>query len=212
MSRGDRLRVAAAALAVLAAVAVLVWHQQPRSPDARVESLSGQLRCPTCVAESVAASNTPIAQSMRTEVRAQVEAGRSDDEVLRLVPGPVRRRGRPRPVGRPHRVLLWGAPVVALLIGGGAVLVVLRRRRPDAGPEAAAGPRETGAGTGVTPMSGRRLAAAGLGVALVATAVPVTVAVLDPGGTTQDSAGGAASAAGAPHSRMQVQTPPQVVG
>lgn len=50
--------------------------------DDRLFHLASQLKCVQCVGESVAGSSSPIAVQFRTEIREQMGAGRTDDEIL----------------------------------------------------------------------------------------------------------------------------------
>ena len=50
--------------------------------DDRLYALAGQLRCLQCTGESVAASQAPLAEQFREEIRAQMGTGASDDEIL----------------------------------------------------------------------------------------------------------------------------------
>jgi len=50
--------------------------------ETRVFEISRQLRCPSCISESVADSSAPIAQQMREIIQDQLEQGRSETEIL----------------------------------------------------------------------------------------------------------------------------------
>lgn len=168
----DRAVLLAIVAVVLAAAAVLVWHPRQQSLDDRVSAVSAELRCPTCVAESVAASNTPIAQSMRSEVRAQLTAGRSEEQVLSWFRARYGDDVVLAPTTDRTGLLLWTAPVVALAAGGVVVAVTLRRRNraPKAGV--------LGADPAVDPLTRARLLIVGAVVVLVGAAVPVGVSLL----------------------------------
>ena len=100
----------------------------------RFESLTATLRCPKCQNQAIGDSDSPIAGDMRERVHEQLQAGRSDKEILDFM---VRRFGdyvlyNPRLEGR--TLLLWGLPA-ALVLGGGLLvaLLVRARRRASAG-------------------------------------------------------------------------------
>ena len=115
---------------VLAAVIVAGLVTADSRPPDRVRSLASRLRCPVCQAESVADSPSETAREMTTLIAEQVEAGRSDEEILAffrqrygdwiLLDPPV--SGRTWPV--------WVLPPLALVVAV-VVLVGRRRGRPD---------------------------------------------------------------------------------
>lgn len=124
--------------AAVAAVVVLVLALQPRisqpSLDERTQDVAAQLRCPTCVAESAADSTSPVAESMRSEIRRQLAAGRSEDQVLAW----FRSRYGDDIVLDPQRHglgwVLWAAPPVAAVAVGTGLVVIWRRRGRESEP------------------------------------------------------------------------------
>lgn len=102
--------------------------------DARTEEVSKTLRCVVCQNQSIYDSNAPLAQDMRRLVRKRVVAGDSDDEVrdyLRYRYGDYVLMSPPLQL---NTFLLWGAPLVLVLVGG---IWFLTRRR-EMTPEPAA--------------------------------------------------------------------------
>jgi cytochrome c-type biogenesis protein CcmH len=96
------------------------------SMEAKAKALMGELRCLTCQNQSIADSNAGQAQAMRVEVREQIAAGQSPDEVRAFF---VERYGdwvSFVPPARDDTALLWAAPLLFLLLGG---LLVARRIR-----------------------------------------------------------------------------------
>ena len=127
-----------AILAVLLAVSpafALSPDEQLQDPalEHRARAISAHLRCLVCQNQSIDDSDAPLAKDLRTLVREQLTAGRSDAEIMDYV---VARYGeyvllKPRLSG--GTMLLWGTPFAVLLIAGGAML--LRRRRAQTAPE-----------------------------------------------------------------------------
>lgn len=127
-----------AILAVLLAVSpafALSPDEQLQDPalEHRARAISAHLRCLVCQNQSIDDSDAPLAKDLRTLVREQLTAGRSDAEIMDYV---VARYGefvllKPRLTG--ETILLWATPFAVLLIAGGVML--LRRRRGQVAPE-----------------------------------------------------------------------------
>ena len=104
--------------------------------EARAEAIGQQLRCLVCQNESIEDSSADLARDIRTIIRQQVVAGRSDQQIIGYM---VQRYGTfilLKPPFDALTALLWGTPVIALLLGLGIALgaVWRRRRRPQPGP------------------------------------------------------------------------------
>lgn len=97
--------------------------------DQRVAALSRQLRCLVCQNETLADSQADLAVDLRREIRDQMRAGRSDNEITQFLTDRYGDFVRYRPRLAPQTYPLWFGPFV-LLAG---VLVTLYRgvlRRP----------------------------------------------------------------------------------
>ena len=137
-----RIRPGALTLALclaLAALPALAREAAPASADpaleARVMSLSNELRCLVCQNETIAASNADLAVDLRNQVREMLRQGRSDAEVMRYMTDRYGDFVLYRPPVKPSTWVLWYGPAV-LLLGGGAALVLVLRRRSRLGAEA----------------------------------------------------------------------------
>ena len=107
--------------------------------EQRIRQLSEKLRCLVCQNQSLADSNAELASDLRQQLREQVAAGRSDDQILDYL---VQRYGDfvlYEPPFKATTVLLWVGPFV-LLAAAGLVLVATLRRRRRAPEELALGP------------------------------------------------------------------------
>lgn len=130
--------------ALLAILAVLAWavpalaltpDEQLKDPalEARARVISAQLRCLVCQNQSIDDSEAPLAKDLRTLVREQLTAGKSDAQVLDYV---VERYGQfvlLKPRFESETLLLWGTPFAVLAIA--AAFMFLRRRRAEVAPE-----------------------------------------------------------------------------
>jgi len=155
--------------AVTASILVARGVGQPASLDARVQQVAETLSCPACQAESVAASNAPIAQSMRSEIRQQLRRGQTPQQIRTWFRGRYGDQVVLLPGSHGPDVLLWVLPVVVLLGGTAAGVVVVRRRRRK--PRSAPPPR-SGSPQAVAPW---RLAVVGCACAAVGAGVPVVI-------------------------------------
>jgi cytochrome c-type biogenesis protein CcmH len=118
----------AALTLVLAAIVVVgLLRADPSEPD-RARELAGRLRCPVCQGESVADSPSETAASMNRLIQEQVDAGRSDAEILAF----FRQRYGDwillDPPARGRTLVVWALPAAALVVGVGAVYSSVGRR------------------------------------------------------------------------------------
>jgi cytochrome c-type biogenesis protein CcmH len=104
--------------------------------EARAESIGQGLRCLVCQNESIEDSNADLARDIRTIIRQQVVAGRTDHQIVAYM---VQRYGSfilLRPPFNPLTAILWVTPVLALVVGLGIAFIAARQRRrnPSQGP------------------------------------------------------------------------------
>ncbi len=104
--------------------------------EARAEAIGQQLRCLVCQNESIEDSNADLARDIRTIIRQQVVAGQTDQQIVAYM---VQRYGTfilLKPPFDPMTLVLWGTPVIALLLGLGVAFFAVwrQRRRPAPGP------------------------------------------------------------------------------
>ncbi|PHS23840.1 MAG: cytochrome C biogenesis protein CcmH [Robiginitomaculum sp.] len=99
------------------------------SQEARALNLFKELRCPTCIAQSIHDSNADIAGDLRVIVREQIAQGRTNQEIRDYL---VARYGDVillRPPMNGATLPLWLGPWLIFLVGGGIVFVAMRRHR-----------------------------------------------------------------------------------
>jgi len=132
---------------MLWAPAVWAGEAVPMAEDPKVEarlvSISEELRCLVCQNESLASSHAELAQDLREEVRGLIRQGKSDPDIKQYL---VQRYGDfvlYRPAFKPTTYLLWLGPFVLLVLGLVMLWRVLRQRRPqNAATELSAQERE----------------------------------------------------------------------
>ena len=97
--------------------------------DQRMQALTQQLRCLVCQNETLADSRADLAEDLRKEIREQMKAGKSDQEIIAFL---TQRYGDfvlYKPPVKATTYLLWFGPFVLLL--GGTLLLYryLKHRR-----------------------------------------------------------------------------------
>jgi cytochrome c-type biogenesis protein CcmH len=103
--------------------------------ETRARDLSRELRCMVCQNQSIDDSEAPLARDLRLLVRERIAAGDSDAQVIDFL---VARYGEfvlLKPRLKPHTLLLWLLPPLALAGGGLALWGHSRRRSRSAAAE-----------------------------------------------------------------------------
>ncbi len=109
--------------------------------ETRIRQLEEKLRCLVCQNQSLADSNAELAGDLRKQLREQVAAGRSDDQIIEFL---VQRYGDfvlYEPPFKATTALLWIGPFVLLAVAAGFLVAAVRRRR-NAPEEPALGPED----------------------------------------------------------------------
>ena len=114
----------------------LIAHAKEAAPTAddpsleqRLMTLAAELRCLVCQNQSLADSHADLAIDLRNQVREQMKAGKTDDEIRTWL---TQRYGDfvlYRPPVRSTTALLWVGPFLLLLVGLVGLGLYLRRRR-----------------------------------------------------------------------------------
>jgi cytochrome c-type biogenesis protein CcmH len=109
--------------------------------ESRIRQLEEKLRCLVCQNQTLADSNAELAGDLRRQVREQIAAGRSDEQIIDYL---VQRYGDfvlYEPRFKSTTALLWLGPFV-LLVSAALVLIAVLRRRRRAADDAALAPDE----------------------------------------------------------------------
>jgi cytochrome c-type biogenesis protein CcmH len=99
--------------------------------EERVMNLSRELRCLVCQNETLADSRADLAVDLRNQVREQMKAGKSDEEIISFLTARYGEFVLYRPRVRPATYLLWFGPFI-LLLGGLLILFRYVKSRREA--------------------------------------------------------------------------------
>src|SRR6266536_5008850 len=117
-------------LLIIAGVAVV--RAQPTDDvqlEQRMQALTQQLRCLVCRNETLADSPADVAEDLRRQIRDQMKAGKSDQEIIAFL---TQRYGDfilYKPPVKSTTYLLWFGPFVLLILGTVVLFRFLKRRR-----------------------------------------------------------------------------------
>lgn len=107
-----------------------------RALEARARDISSGLRCLVCQNQSIDDSNAPLARDLRLLVRERLKAGDTNAQVMQFVEDRYGEFVLLSPPLSPRTLLLWAAPLLALIV---AVLMTGRAwRRRQMQPASAA--------------------------------------------------------------------------
>lgn len=141
MSRSAALLVPLV-LALAAALAVGAAAAQERELDPRVFEIARDLRCPTCVSESVAQSSSPIAREMRLIIQEQLDGGATRAEVLAFFQERYGDWILLEPPRTGLHLLVWTLPAAAAAVGLLVLALLVRRWRAAAARSVEAAPED----------------------------------------------------------------------
>src|SRR5215469_6420104 len=134
MKSRSSLLIVLLALAVIAAVWSTLWIVAPgqQTLDMRVQRVASQLKCLICQGESVADSPSTLAQQMRASIRRQLQAGRSEQDVIHYFQQSYGDQIIWSPPWQGFSLLAWLVPIAFLLSGIALVILLLREWRINA--------------------------------------------------------------------------------
>jgi cytochrome c-type biogenesis protein CcmH len=96
--------------------------------EARLVRIAAELRCLVCQNQTIADSNSGLAEDLRRQVREQLRQGASDEQVIQFMTDRYGDFVRYRPPFKASTALLWIGPGALLAIGLGGLVMVLWRR------------------------------------------------------------------------------------
>ncbi len=100
--------------------------------EKKVNEIGLELRCLVCQNQTISDSNAGLAVDLKNQIREQLQAGRSEKQIIDFM---VERYGDfvlYRPPVRATTIALWTGPFVLLALGVFGAVVVVRRRREEA--------------------------------------------------------------------------------
>lgn len=120
---------------IIALVAFILGLLIPKSIaddiDKEAREISYLLMCPVCEGQTVAESNSQLANQMRAIIREKLQEGKSKDEIIAYF---VSRYGETilgAPPAKGVNWLLWTLPALALLVGGGVIGLFLYKSKEE---------------------------------------------------------------------------------
>jgi cytochrome c-type biogenesis protein CcmH len=125
-------------LLALLVVAPNVWAKEasPVADDPvleqRLMTLSAELRCLVCQNQSLADSHADLAVDLRNQIREQMKAGKSDEQIRAWLTERYGDFVLYRPPVKSSTALLWFGPFILLIAAVATLLVYLQRRRRQA--------------------------------------------------------------------------------
>jgi cytochrome c-type biogenesis protein CcmH len=102
--------------------------------EARAREVSRDLRCLVCRNQSIDDSDADLAHDLRVLVRERIKSGDSNDQVIGFVRARYGDFVLLRPPFAIGTALLWGGPLLVLLLAGLAVRRFYRRRYQETPP------------------------------------------------------------------------------
>jgi cytochrome c-type biogenesis protein CcmH len=121
----------ATALVVLLAAAALsvatLRGSGPPTLDDRVHQVASTLRCPVCLNLSVADSPSPVAQEMRRQIREDLQAGMTPDQVRTKFVASYGEWILLTPPRQGLTLVVWVLPPLVFLVAGFVLLLSVRR-------------------------------------------------------------------------------------
>ena len=97
--------------------------------EQRMKALTEQLRCLVCQNETLADSRADLAEDLRRQIREQMNAGKSDKEIIAFLTDRYGEFVLYNPPVKRATYLLWFGPFILLIAGTGVLYRYLKRRR-----------------------------------------------------------------------------------
>src|SRR5690348_10933621 len=130
----NRLKPRSALYLFLALIALMVaawsisyiYAARNQTLDQRVQEVASQIKCPVCQGESIADSKADLARQMRSQVRQQLQEGKSEQDVLSYFRDHYGDDILLSPQSQGFGLFSWLVPLLLVLGGCGLVYLTLR--------------------------------------------------------------------------------------
>jgi cytochrome c-type biogenesis protein CcmH len=127
---------------LLAAPAFAISDPAEALPDSAMEAraveIGRHLRCLVCQNESIEDSGADLARDLRKIVRTRLAAGQTEAEITQWLVSRYGEFVKLRPPVNAGTLVLWGSPLLCLLVGFWIVRTTLRRKAAPPAPLTAA--------------------------------------------------------------------------
>lgn len=97
--------------------------------EQRMKVLTEQLRCLVCQNETLADSRAELAEDLRKQIREQIRAGKTDQEIIAFLTERYGDFVLYNPPVKKTTYLLWFGPFVLLIVGTGVLYRYVKNRR-----------------------------------------------------------------------------------
>jgi cytochrome c-type biogenesis protein CcmH len=137
LDRGKGLVWFVVPVIALGVLVVGLWpgNESTPDPEARAYNLTIRLKCPICAGESIAGSQTDLAEDLRARIDDEIAAGSTDDEIIAMFVASYGEQVLLDPPSTGWGIALWAVPLGVLVIGGIAILGLRRKDREPVGVE-----------------------------------------------------------------------------
>lgn len=122
----------------IAPASAQTYEELPPDLEERAQRIYSGVMCPQCAGQTIDESNAPIAEAMRTAIKAQLRNGASDDAIMDSLVQSYGEGILASPPTRGFSLLAWLVPPLVLLLGAAAVFFTIRNMRGRSAIEPAA--------------------------------------------------------------------------
>jgi cytochrome c-type biogenesis protein CcmH len=102
--------------------------------DDQVYAIARELMCPVCAGQTVAESNSQLAEQMRAIIRERLQAGQTREQIIAYFVAQFGEGTLAAPPPRGSGLLLWLSLPLALVAGALILTRFIRRSAPAPGP------------------------------------------------------------------------------